>query len=228
MSKIVLLIFVIAFQAMATTVDYSATDTKLMFDQDATYFANGVEDGHLKVVVEKVRFPEGCQKKKLEQAFLLTEQVVNSQEFKEKVIGYIAANTGKREYTGNNGLSNEQVYLHLMSGEELTMKDSSGEMNLYITKYHRWWSKVIAWTNPKSDKWIHVNWRFYKRFDVDEMVSNIVHEWVHLMGYFHVSKHDSDSVPYAVGRIAGEVARNILNQLESKHEKPLLVDNHLH
>lgn len=227
MSKLTLFLLVISLQVHATTVErIQKIDNN--YDLQSNYFAQGVEDGHLKVVVEKVYFPNGCQKTKLEQAFELTEQVVNSQEFKAKVIGYVARYSGRREYTGSNGLSNEQVYEHLMTGRELTMDDTPGEMNLFITKYNSWWSKVIAWTNPRTSKWIHVNWRFYKRFNVDEMVSNIVHEWTHLMGYFHVSRNDSDSVPYAVGRIAGEVAKNILNKVKYSNEENLITHTAVH
>src|SRR5690606_37891003 len=96
----------------------------------------GIESEGLKVVVEKVSFPNGSQKKKLERAFVLMEQVLNSEEFKEKVIAYKAKFSGEREYTGSNGLSNEHVYLRLMTGEELQTKDTPGEVNLYVTKYY--------------------------------------------------------------------------------------------
>jgi len=213
MSKAILVVLLLMSQAFATTI-HRHNEQPLNYDFQSKIFGDEVETGHLTVKVEKVYFPDGCQKKKLEQAFKLMERVLNSEEFKQKVIGYVAKFSDKREYTGSNGLSNEQVYEHLMTGQEISMMDTEGEVNLYVTKYHRFWSRVIAWTNPRTDNFIHVNWRFYKRFSVDEMVSNLVHEWVHLMGYFHVSQNDSDSVPYGVGRIAGEVAKNLMEQDE--------------
>ena len=42
------------------------------------------------------------------------------------------------------------------------------------------------------------------------MVSNIVHEWIHLLGFLHGSKNMNQEVPYVVGRIAGLVAKDIL------------------
>jgi hypothetical protein len=52
------------------------------------------------------------------------------------------------------------------------------------------------------------------------MVSNLVHEWIHLLGYFHVRVGDYDSVPYAIGRIAYKVA------IELKQKKNLIAQNY--
>lgn len=228
MYKMIMALLALQFSAMATTIDNGDGEYKVFNDYapEAKVLAQDVVANYLSVAVQKVYFPKGCQYEKLQQAFELMEKVVNSEAFKEKVIGYIARYSGQREYTSNNGLSNEEVYMRLMEGTEIMMQDTPGTIDLYVTKYNRWWSKVIAWTNPKGgDKYIHVNWRFYKRFGVAEMVSNLVHEWIHLMGFYHSSAADSDSVPYAVGRIAGEVASSMLGEDSTKLNFDLISHN---
>lgn len=42
------------------------------------------------------------------------------------------------------------------------------------------------------------------------MVSNMVHEWIHLLGFLHGDTRITEEVPYVVGGIAGEVAQNLL------------------
>jgi hypothetical protein len=170
------------------------------FARNSKELANKVKTPFIKVVQEQINFNQGSVYNTLMQAVDLVEVIVNSQTFKEKVIGYINT-SGMRSFTRNEGLSNEEVYLKLMEGKEVLDQATPGEMNLYIQQYNRWWSKVIGYTKIGTSKWIWVNWKFYKNFEASEMASNIVHEWIHLMGFYHDSASDHDSVPYAVGYI---------------------------
>lgn len=177
-----------------------------IFSKNAKALAENVRTHYLKVVPGELYFPNGVQRQKLDEALRVIEAVVNSSEFKEKVIAYVGTD-GKRQYTSNNNLSNEEIYEKLMAGSELLSSDSLGEMNFDLTWYNRFWSKVIAHTSPGRSNWINVNWKFYKNFDVEDMASNVLHEWIHLMGFYHDSARDHDSVPYAVGYIMGDLAK---------------------
>jgi ssRNA-specific RNase YbeY (16S rRNA maturation enzyme) len=42
------------------------------------------------------------------------------------------------------------------------------------------------------------------------MVANIVHEWLHLLGFLHGEVNMREEVPYVVGSIAGQVAEEYL------------------
>lgn len=181
------------------------------FSKNARALASHVQDYYLKVVPGKVYFPNGKQKEKLNESFFIIEKIVNSQEFKEKVISYIGED-GQRRYTSNNGLSNEEIYEKLMQAIELLVPNSEGEMNFDLTYYNRFWSKVIAYTNPGKNNWININWKFYKNFEIENMASNLVHEWIHLMGFYHDSARDHDSVPYAVGYIVEDLAKKYHEQ----------------
>lgn len=199
-----------AFAANAHMVQYDA-NYKPRFAKNAKEIAEKVTTGYLKVVPGEVYFPSGIQRQKLDESFRVIEAVINSNEFKEKVIGYIGSD-GKRQYTSNNGLTNEEIYEKLMQGSELLLPDTTGEMNFDFTWYSRFWSKVIAYTNPGKNNWINVNWRFYKRFHENEMAGNVTHEWIHLNGFYHDSARDHDSVPYAVGYIMEDLAKKYIEQ----------------
>ncbi|MBD64357.1 MAG: hypothetical protein CME62_04070 [Halobacteriovoraceae bacterium] len=210
------------------TSGFSATDSKveklvqLNFEMDKSHHSlvNNFSEArdYLTVVREEVRFPSGRQHDRLDQALDLLEEIMNSDEFRRKVTTYIQPD-GTANYQKNylwnetdKTLSRHEVYNIIMEGWEASRPDTAGEMNLNIKKYHSWWSRVIGWTSPSSSKWINVNWRFYKRYQVHEMVGNIVHEWVHLLGFLHGNQKLHQEVPYVVGAIAGQIAKNRLDK----------------
>ena len=141
------------------------------------------------------------EEQRLHKAFTIIEKVINSEEFKSAVLKY-------PYYTNNNGLNNQQVYDFLMSGKELIDGEQTlNEMNFDVARYVPWYaSAVIARTNPGSHNWIEVNGQHYVKMNSAEMAGNITHEWIHLMGFYHDSKNDSHSVPYAVGEIMKKLA----------------------
>jgi len=169
----------------------------------------------LKVVPGQLKgfdsFPS--EKERLQKAFLVIEAVVNSTEFKNRVIAFKGSGP-KGGYTSNQNLSNEQIYDFLMQGKELLDGETTlGEMNLDISRYSPWYSsKVIGRTSPGKSKWIEVNGQHYRSMDVANMAANVTHEWIHLNGFLHDSAADHDSVPYTVGYIVGDLAKKFLAQ----------------
>jgi hypothetical protein len=153
------------------------------------------------------------EKKKLLESFEVIEAVVNSNEFKQKVISFEGSGP-KGGYTSSNNLTNEEVYNFLMQGKELIDGDTTlGEMNLDIKRYRPWYrSAVIGRTYPGKNNWIEVNGQHYWKMSVPEMASNITHEWIHLNGFYHASASDKHSVPYAVGYIVEELAEKYIAQ----------------
>src|SRR5690606_10221987 len=139
------------------------------------------------------------QKEKFEEALALMETVMNSEEFKAKVIGYVNS-SGERTYNKNflwnesdKRLTNEDVYQIIMNGNEKMRPDTDGEMNFnsWVKKCSGlenlgiWCRKVIGSTTPHTDHMIKLNWNFYKKFETHQMVANMVHEWIHLLGFLH-------------------------------------------
>lgn len=181
------------------------------FAKNSRALASVVQTQYIDVVENTIIFPRGRARDRMMFAIEMVREIVNSDTFKEMVIGYTNEN-GQRAFTRNQGLSNEEVYLRLMEGREVVEQDTPGEMNLHIKRYRPWWpwSKVIGYTKIGKSKFMYVNWRKYKHFDSIAMASNIVHEWIHLMSFRHDSAQDHDSVPYAIGYITGELAKKYM------------------
>lgn len=213
-----------SFQAFSETLP--GITPVLKYSESALVEASKEQSRHLAFVPEEVSFPDGPQKEKFEMALSIMEEVMNSEEFKRKVIAY-ENSLGQREYQKNflwddssSRLSNEDVYQVIMNGEEKMRPRTFGEMNFNSwVKICKWWQKpgiwcrkVIGSTSPSSSKWIKLNWKFYSRYEVPSMVANMVHEWLHLLGFLHGNVRMHEEVPYVVGSIAGEVAKNILDE----------------
>jgi len=215
MKKVFLLIALsfITFKSFAS-VDPSVAAPAQKFAAGVLRLADAVDTKSLKVVPGKITgFNNYVQEERnMLTAFDIVENVINSEEFKTKVISYLSKN-GQRTYTNNKGLTNEQVYETIMNGKELLNGDNTlGEMNFDVDRYSRFWSKVIGYTNIGKDNVIHVNGKFYKNYSPAEITGNITHEWLHLMGFVHSSASDHDSIPYAVGYIMGDLAEKFVQQ----------------
>lgn len=158
------------------------------------------------------QYPE--QLDKIHKSFDVIEAVINSQEFKERVVSY-KGQSGKG-YTESNNLSNQQVYDFLMTGKELINGEATqGEINFDLKRHYFGWyfnKKVVAETAPGVNNTVKLSQYFYSFFDVHQMAANLTHEWIHLMGFYHVNSKAKDSVPYAVGNIMGELAEKYMSQ----------------
>lgn len=216
--KILLLSLILGITNLhASTIESVEKKVKLNYSKNDKSQFHDTFFGYVRVKKEQVRFPAGRQGDRLEEAIILLDEVINSEEFKRRVLSYTRPN-GQRGYSKNylwnntnDRLTSEQIYKVIMTGDERMRPDTIGEMNLNIRKYHRFWSKVIGWTSPSSSEWIRVNWRFYKRYQTHEMVGNLMHEWIHLLGFLHGSEAMHEEVPYVVGGIASQIAKEMLN-----------------
>jgi hypothetical protein len=184
----------------------SQTERAAFFSpEDSLYFhPDAVRTGYLAVKAMKINGFNGECLKKLEIAFSVMEEVVNSEEFKERVINF-KNRQGQRKYASNKGLSNEQIYETFMEGREILQPDTPGEMNFYLRLYHNRWSRVIGYTSPNTNM-ISVNWKFFRNYRPNDVAGNLAHEWLHKLGFDHTSAAEHDSVPYAIGYIVEELA----------------------
>ena len=146
--------------------------------------------------------------KKMNMAFEVLEKVVNSNEFKDRVINF--KNTqDERAFASNNGLTNEQIFEIFMEGRETLQQNTPGEMNFFLSLYHKPFSKVIGWTNGNINT-ININWKFFKNFKPNDVAGNLAHEWTHKIGFDHLSAAEHDSAPYAIGYIVREMGARYL------------------
>lgn len=148
-------------------------------------------------------------KLKLCLAFSFIEDVVNSEEFKNKIL-YFKNTRGERRFNSLQGYSNTEVYNIFMEGREVLLPETPYEINYNLRLYYNPLSKVIGYTRP-NDTFIYLNKKFFNRLNIQEIAGNLVHEWTHKLGFDHESAKDHDSVPYAIGYIVRDmVGKNLL------------------
>lgn len=210
---------------LATTVTLNAQMTEQMIDRpekismglmnemDRDYLDPSlVETKTLKVVGMEILGFDTTSRLKMNAAFAVLEKVVNSEEFKNRVLNF--KNTkGERAFASNNGLSNEEIYEHFMDGRETLQQDTPGEMNYYLKLYNRPWSRVIGYTSADVNR-ININWKFFKNYKPSDVAGNLAHEWVHKIGFDHTSAAEHDSAPYAIGYIVDEMAAELVKKQE--------------
>ncbi len=150
------------------------------------------------------------QEKKLHTASRLIRKIVRSPEFKERILAHTWK--GKKAFADNNGLSNEQIYQKIMEGaEKISNLGANNTMDLEIELYTDKESITIGYTYPSIVR-IYMNRKYYNKFRPYQVADNMMHEWVHKLGFNHDVKDNPDrpySVPYAVGYIVKGIAREM-------------------
>lgn len=152
-------------------------------------------------------------REKLAQAKSVLETVMNSPQFKKRVLGFTFK--GERRFNENNGMSNKEIFEHLMTGAEDLMPEHDQTMNFDLTLYRSLnpWSKVKGYTEPDSMR-IYLNKKYYRRvsWTIIDVAANLAHEWVHKMGFGHEYYDNEErpfTVPYGIGRIVEETATSM-------------------
>ncbi len=166
---------------------------------------DSVPTGRLTVVPMQLTGFDGEKGVKMETALRVLEDVVNSEEFKEKVLNF-KNKKGERAFASNNKLTNEEIYSKFMDGRETLQQNTPNEMNFYLKLYNKSWSRVIGYTSASTNL-ININWKYFKGNEIHNVSANLAHEWVHKIGFGHKSASEHDSVPYGIGYIVGELVK---------------------
>lgn len=159
------------------------------------------------------------EEKKITAASELIRTIVRSAEFKDKVLGHTW--NGKKTFAENKGLSNEKIYQKILEGaERQTRLGKNNTMDLEIELYHDPDSITIGYTYPSIVR-IFMNRKYFDKFRPYQVTDNMVHEWLHKIGFTHAVKNTPErpyTVPYAVGYIVKRIARRLENS------RPLIAD----
>jgi hypothetical protein len=153
---------------------------------------------------------QGDSLKKMNDALKLLEVVVNSDEFRDRVINF-KNSIGVRAFASNKGMTNEEIFDSFMEGRETLQPNTPGEMNFFLNLYHKRWSKVIGYTSPETNI-ININWKFFRNFALSDVAGNLAHEWAHKIGFDHRSASERDSVPYAIGYIVEDLGSKMIRR----------------
>lgn len=154
--------------------------------------------------VDFIKFTK-VQEDKVLDAVDLIKQVIASDEFKNRVLNHKF--NGKKTYVDNNGLSNAQIYQKILEGSEKLRPGKNNKMDITVETYYVD-ANVIGYTMPSINK-IYMNTKYLNNFTPVQVASNMVHEWLHKLGFghdFEATPTRPYSVPYAVGYIIKTLA----------------------
>ncbi|MGE3610251.1 MAG: hypothetical protein AB7I27_11730 [Bacteriovoracaceae bacterium] len=145
------------------------------------------------------------QEAKVQSAEEKMRSVIGSSEFKNRVINFTY--NGKKQFLNNGGLTNTQIYYKILNGAEKLYPSLNNAMDMGMKLYYEN-SSTVGWTSP-SLSYINVNTKYFNTYTSSKVAGNMMHEWLHKLGFTHTSYYTSVrkySVPYAIGYIMAELA----------------------
>lgn len=152
---------------------------------------------------------ETHQEEKVRKAIELIRKVVATPEFRDRILNHTY--NGKKTFVNNHGLSNEEIYQKIVDGAEIMGNTSANHrMNVELELYHSK-SKTIGYTYPDTTR-IWMNTKYFNRYTPVKVADNLMHEWMHKLGFTHAMEYSVDrnySVPYAIGYLMEELAGKI-------------------
>lgn len=151
------------------------------------------------------------QEKKIMKAVEIIKKVIASSEFKERVLNYRFK--GKKQFYDHGGLTNEEVYQKILEGAEQMGNTSKNNIMDVELELYTQATSTIGYTYPHTVR-IWMNRKYYNRYTPIKVADNLMHEWMHKLGFVHAttwSESRDHSVPYAIGYIVEDLA-NKFNQ----------------
>jgi len=133
------------------------------------------------------------------------KEVIASEEFRNAVLNHTYG--GEITFVDNEGLSNLQIYNKILVGAEELNRNSNNTMDMGITTYYENTS-TVGWTSTGSPN-INMNTKFLDSYTASQATSNMMHEWLHKLGFSHTAYYSTSrdySVPYAIGTIMDKLA----------------------
>lgn len=133
-------------------------------------------------------------------------KVIGSEEFRSRILNHRYG--GRLAFNNNNGLTNAQIYQKILDAAEKYKLIKNNTMDLNVKTYYQN-SNVVGYTTTSSI-YINMNTKYLNKYTANEVATNMTHEWLHKLGFGHAVSYSTSrnySVPYAVGKIMGELAR---------------------
>lgn len=148
------------------------------------------------------------QEEKVLKAADLIKKIVVTDEFKNGVLHHTYK--GKKTFADNNGLTNEQIYKRILEGSEELRPGTDNKMDLELEVYFEE-TRTVGYTRPSVFK-IWMNSKYLNKNGPAEVTTNMMHEWLHKLGFKHELKHSErrmNTVPYAIGYLMEKLARKM-------------------
>jgi hypothetical protein len=155
---------------------------------------------------------ENHEKEKIIEAIKLIKTVIQDHEFERRVKNFNFQK--KNSFHENNGLSNEEIYQKIMNGaEKIGDEEVNHRMDVELELYEHP-SRTIGYTYPDTKR-IWINRKYFKYYRLNQVANNLMHEWMHKLGFNHDTKWSMEreyTVPYAIGNIFEEIINEKLSQ----------------
>lgn len=145
------------------------------------------------------------QEAKIQAAERKLRAVVGSEAFRTRVLNHTY--NGKKTFVDNKGLTNAQIYQKILEGAETLQPKKNNAMDITVKLYYQN-SSTVGYTTTGS-KVINMNTKFFNKYTSSEVAHNMMHEWVHKLGFTHAVNYSTKrnySVPYALGKIMNDLA----------------------
>ncbi len=175
---------------------------------DADFYVVPDEALTFNTKVDLVNF-ESLRREKMEEAIEIIKLVIATEEFKNRILNHTY--NGARTFVDNRGYTNAQIYKIMLDGAEKLQPTKNNAMDVEVELYTAS-TNVVGYTYPSSRR-IWVNTKYFDQYTPAGVAHNLMHEWMHKLGFDHSSSWNSArdySVPYAIGDIMGEVGKNFL------------------
>lgn len=140
------------------------------------------------------------QRAKFEKAIDLIKRLVASDEFKNMVLNHTY--NGVKTYVDNRGYTNAQIYQKILDGAETLKPIKNNTMDMEVELYYAD-NTTVGYTYANSTR-VWVNRKYFDTNSVSSVAANLVHEWLHKLGFGHSVSYNAArdySVPYAIGRM---------------------------
>ncbi len=148
------------------------------------------------------------QRAKIDLAEQKLREVIQSEEFKNRVINFTY--NGTKKFVDNNGLTNTQIYYKILNAAEKLLPVIDNELDLNIKTYYTS-SSTVGYTSSNIN-YINFNTKYLNSYSLSETAKTMMHEWLHKLGFGHAYYYSTSrnySVPYGIGKIMSDLAANI-------------------
>ena len=122
----------------------------------------------------------------------LLQRALNDENFQTMVLS--------ADFVETLGMGNQELIERLLGGADCIDETEDHVVNLDFRMYKNIFSRVIGYVLGNS-RTIHVNKKFFG--NPKNFASNILHEYMHILGFKHTSAVDYGSVPYKMNSIFG-------------------------
>lgn len=148
-----------------------------------------------------------ARKAKYARAMCVLKKVVATDSFKNKVVNYDSPYTVNMFYDSTNTPAN--IYKHILDGNEVLQPTKDNELDVEVQFYYEA-SSVVGYTSSGTKR-IYVNTKFFDTYTPSNVAGNLMHEWLHKLGYKHSAAFTvmrEYSVPYAIGYMVRDSGKN--------------------